>query len=248
MSGNICAFPGCSLPLVDGTGTIAGEICHIKARSCSGPRFDPAQSEEERHGFANLILLCRQHHKVIDDQSGIYTADVLQEMKAIHEGIAGRPEQKTDVFYAKILLNAAQQVEITNNSGNIAINSPGTVQAQTITIKTNQKKVSITPPQGTIGADIDMGRYVEYLIKRYNEFAAKDSSRPTRFAYGAIYKNVETQFGGHWKLVPTSMFAAVCLYLQKRISKTRLAKQNASNGYPAFSTYEEFLTKHATRL
>ena len=45
LSGNMCAFPGCSLPVVESAGTITGEICHIKARSKDGPRYDAAQSD-----------------------------------------------------------------------------------------------------------------------------------------------------------------------------------------------------------
>lgn len=247
LSGNICAFPGCQLPVVESAGTITGEICHIKASSKGGPRFDPLQSENERHDFANLILLCGRHHKVIDDQPDIYTADTLQQMKSIHEEVAGRPEQKTDGFFAKLLLNALRQMEIANNRGNIAINSPGAMQAQTITIKTSQQKVLIAPPQGTIGADQDQCRYVDYLIKRYNEFASKDTSRSTKFSFGALSKNIESQFGGPWRLLSDELFDSICQYVQDRIRKTRLAKLNASKGYPAFSTYQEFAAKHQSQ-
>lgn len=247
LSGNICAFPGCPSPIVESAGTISGQICHIKAKSKGGPRFDAQQSENERHDFANLILLCGQHHKVIDDQPDIYTPDVLSEMKTVHENVAGRQEQKTDGFFAKILLNALNRVEITNNSGNVAVNSPGAIQGQNVTIKTSQKKVSIASPQGTIGADQDQTRYVSYLIKRYNEFADRDNTRKTVFNYGAISKNIESNFGGPWRLLSIELFDKVCLYLQGRIAKTRLAKINASKGYRAFSTYEEFLAKYDRR-
>lgn len=202
------------------------------------------------HGLlpvANLVLLCGQHHKVIDDQSGIYTADAIHEMKAIHEYVASQPEQQTDGFYAKILLNALRQVDITNNSGNIAINSPGVIQAHTVTVKTNRKTVSVAPPPGTIGADQEQSRYVDYLIKRYNEFASKDNNRPTKFNFGVLSKNIESQFGGPWKLLSAAIFDNVCHYLQGRISKTQIAKWNLSRGYRAFSTYDEFLAKHPSR-
>ena len=57
VSGNRCAFPGCTLPLVDpDSGTVLGEICHIKARSPEGSRYDLTQTEVERHAFDNLLL------------------------------------------------------------------------------------------------------------------------------------------------------------------------------------------------
>src|SRR5579884_503343 len=155
LSGNICAYPRCQLPIVESAGTIIGDICHIKARHAGGPRFDLAQSEEDRHAFNNLILLCRNHHKVIDSEPDLYTVDALAEMKLIHEDVAGRNEKQEDGFFAKILLNDFRRISVTNNSGNVAINSPGAMQARTINVKTTTKKISVNAPPGTIGADQD---------------------------------------------------------------------------------------------
>lgn len=244
LSGNICAYPKCQLPIVERAGTVTGEICHIRARHAGGPRFDASQSEEDRHAFANLILLCRHHHKVIDSEPELYTVDALTEMKSIHENVAGRPETLQDGFFAKILLNDFRRISITNNSGNVAINSPGAMQAQTINVKTTRKKISVSAPPGTIGADQNAGRYVQHLIKRYNEFAGSDLTRKTSFSYGAISRNIESNFGAEWRLLPLEKANAVFEYLQGRIAKTRQAKINQGKGYRAFSTYEEFLAKH----
>lgn len=242
LSGNICAYPGCSLAIVESAGVVTGEICHIHARREGGSRWEASQSETERHGFDNLILLCRQHHKVIDSQPDIYTAETLREMKTIHEGVAGRAEQAADGFFAKILLNDLR-ITVTSNSGNVAINSPGAIQAHTVNVKTTRSTVSVNAPPGTIGSDQQLSRYVQYLIKRYNEFASADKTRATKFNYGVISANVENRFGASWKLLSAEKFDSVCEYLQQRISKTILAKQNAAKGHRAFSTYGEFLAK-----
>jgi hypothetical protein len=244
LSGNICAYPDCQLPIVERAGTVTGEICHIKARHAGGPRFDPAQSEEDRQAFANLILLCRHHHKVIDSEPELYTVDVLTEMKAIHENAAGRREIQEDLFFTKVLLNDFRRISVTNNSGNVAINSPGAMQAQTINVRTTTKKVSVSAPPGTIGAHQDVCRYAQYLIKRYNEFAGSDPTRKARFSYGAISRNIEKNFGAEWRLLPFEKANALFEYLQGRIAKTRQARINKGKGYPAFSTYEEFRAKH----
>lgn len=243
LSGNLCAYPGCSLPIIESAGTVTGEICHIRARNAGGPRYDADQSDTERNGFNNLILLCRAHHKVIDSQIDIYSADVLRELKAVHEGAAGRPEQATDSVIAKMLLNDLQHIEITDNAGNIAINSPGAIQAHTVNVKTARRRVAVNPPPGTIGADQQQSRYVQYLIKRYNEFASTDKTRATKFNYGVISANIESRYRAPWKLLSSAKFDEVCEYLQQRISKTILGKVNAGKGHGAFSTYEEFLTK-----
>lgn len=244
LSGNRCAFPGCSLPLVESAGTVTGEICHIKAKGKGGPRYDGSQTDEERHAFENLILLCRRHHKVVDSAPDIYSAEALQEVKAIHESVAGRPEQAADGFFAKILLNDLRRVSVVNNSGNVAINSPGAIQAQNVNVRAPRRSVIVTAPPGTIGADQQASRYVQHLIKRYNEFASADKTRRTKFSFGALSSNIESRFGGPWKLLPAERFEAVCEYLQQRIAKTILAKQNHAKGIRSFSSYAEFQLKH----
>lgn len=99
VSGNQCAFPGCESQLVDlASGTVTGEICHIKAKSPNGPRYDPNQTDEERHGFDNLILMCPSHHKIIDDDPTTYTVEKLLQYKTQHESQhAGGLEPPDDV-------------------------------------------------------------------------------------------------------------------------------------------------------
>ena len=85
---NRCAFPGCSTPiLAEETGTILAEVCHIRAQNAQGPRYDPNQSDEERHGFDNLVLMCRNHHKEIDANENlhVFTVNRLVEIKLAHE-------------------------------------------------------------------------------------------------------------------------------------------------------------------
>lgn len=64
MSGNRCAFSGCPAPIIEDSPGMAGinmgEICHIRASKAGGERYDPEQSDDERHGYENLILLCRR--------------------------------------------------------------------------------------------------------------------------------------------------------------------------------------------
>ena len=85
-SGNRCAF--CRIELVQGESSqisVVGDECHIVARSLDGPRGAPELSEEELDSYSNLLLLCKVHHKIIDDQPEIYTVNVLKKMKNHHE-------------------------------------------------------------------------------------------------------------------------------------------------------------------
>lgn len=65
--------------------SIVGDECHIIAQHINGPRGDSSVPENKRDEYANLILLCKTHHKMIDDQPNTYTVDVLRKMKSNHE-------------------------------------------------------------------------------------------------------------------------------------------------------------------
>ena len=90
LSGNRCAFPDCPKTLVhDASGVddhvIVGEIAHIVAEQRQGPRGLENLRDEERNKYSNLLLLCREHHKIVDSQPLTYNVAVLRHMKHIHE-------------------------------------------------------------------------------------------------------------------------------------------------------------------
>jgi hypothetical protein len=65
--------------------SIIGENCHITGEQTVAKRYDPALSDKERNSYPNLILLCRNHHKNIDDDDVTYTVAKLHQLKADHE-------------------------------------------------------------------------------------------------------------------------------------------------------------------
>ena len=87
-SGNKCAI--CKRVLsVDATlkddESIIADECHIISERENGPRYDQSYPKEKINSYENLILLCRIHHKQVDDQCTKYTAEVLQKNKEEHE-------------------------------------------------------------------------------------------------------------------------------------------------------------------
>lgn len=95
-SGGRCAFPGCPKQLVEEGGSeddpaIIAEMAHIVAEKREGPRGKSDLSDKERNAHGNLILLCRDHHKIIDDQPMTFSIPVLKEMKKRHEENFGSP-------------------------------------------------------------------------------------------------------------------------------------------------------------
>src|SRR5689334_22885101 len=74
------------LLVTDATGpdgpSVHGEEAHIVAKSAGGPR---ACCLSDIDAYDNLILLCSQHHKQIDDQHTYFTVDRLRQIKQSHE-------------------------------------------------------------------------------------------------------------------------------------------------------------------
>ncbi len=88
-SGNRCATCKHEL-VVAGTwlddDSVVGDECHIVSPEVNGPRHDSTYPREEIDAIDNLILLCRVHHKQVDDQVETFTTDILRQMKSNHEG------------------------------------------------------------------------------------------------------------------------------------------------------------------
>jgi len=64
--------------------SLIGEIAHIVGSRPDSARYDHLMSENERDGSDNLLLLCRKHHKIIDDHEIKYTVRNLQIIRSEH--------------------------------------------------------------------------------------------------------------------------------------------------------------------
>lgn len=64
-----------------------GELAHNVGATTTSPRGESALSRDERAEAENLLLVCRNCHKPVDDggQSGRWTEDELRQKKRIHE-------------------------------------------------------------------------------------------------------------------------------------------------------------------
>ena len=129
VSGNRCAHRQCKRALVDeDTGVVTGVICHIKAASPKGPRYDARQTDKQRHAFENLLLMCADHHKVIDSRPRYWTVDRLQELKLDHEaGLGRQPSEALTSDQARQLL---ANVFVQGDVHQLAIAQDGSVVIQ----------------------------------------------------------------------------------------------------------------------
>ena len=65
--------------------SVVGDECHIVAREVDGPRGNLELPPEQRDTYDNLVLLCKIHHKLVDDQTNRYTVEKLKAIKRVHQ-------------------------------------------------------------------------------------------------------------------------------------------------------------------
>jgi hypothetical protein len=127
LSGNRCAFPGCTHRLFDEQGRFVAEVCHIAGDKPGAKRYNPTQTEAQRQGFPNLIVLCATHHRLIDDDEVTYTRPKLREMKRAHEARATEEFTISDDTARRVILamvgvvvGGAVEAAVAGNVGGIA--------------------------------------------------------------------------------------------------------------------------------
>lgn len=87
-SGSRCAF--CKHDLIvnateKDSEAVVGDECHIISSRENGPRHDSSYPQDQLDSYENLILLCRIHHKTVDDQDATFTTEILRQVKSNHE-------------------------------------------------------------------------------------------------------------------------------------------------------------------
>jgi hypothetical protein len=105
-SRNQCYFERCEEHLTDPSWkTVKGQIAHIKGERPRAARYDAMQSPEDRHHFDNLMLLCPNHHTLIDSlDPDSYSVERLKEMKRRHlehEAAKDWANNEALTFYAR---------------------------------------------------------------------------------------------------------------------------------------------------
>lgn len=121
LTGNECEYRGCSSKLVTDNNIFLGEIAHIAALNPSYARYDENMTDEQRNGNENLMVLCRNHHALIDKDVSNHPVKLLIEMKAEHEEKV--KEQKKEyapddkIVTAIITEITGQQTNINSGSG-----------------------------------------------------------------------------------------------------------------------------------
>lgn len=134
-AGGRCQYPGCNKPLYRDDLTMAdmnrSNVAHIIADSPGGPRGDVVLSAQLAAEFSNLMLMCYDHHHLIDNEGlDDHPVEALRAMKAEHERridtVTGiHIDRKTDIliytarigdFYPRVTFAEAATAILANRS------------------------------------------------------------------------------------------------------------------------------------
>lgn len=86
--GGFCQNPECNKPLfrlIDDEIVSLANVAHIIGYGSSGPRSDHELAEYiDRDGLDNLLMLCLECHKVVDEFERKFTVEIMRDWKRIH--------------------------------------------------------------------------------------------------------------------------------------------------------------------
>lgn len=127
-SGNRCAF--CKRTLVEKplnleSNFIVGEECHIVSSKANGPR-GKFEKLNDYDIYDNLILLCANEHKLIDEFPETFTVEIIRNIKTNHENWIYSVIEKGVEEHIKTINNIEllEEIKRTNDIDNIILGSP----------------------------------------------------------------------------------------------------------------------------
>lgn len=178
---------------------------------------DPGDSDP-----SHLIVLCANCHA--DADRGFITRAKLYELKVKPSGPRERDRSESPalaiVQHGDHSIAAGRDVTIVN--------------------KNTSKRAPPEPPRpGSVATSLDHRNYLEYLVKRYNEFIRWDRGpHADRGSYIVIRKAFEREFGCPIRHLPLSRFEEAAAFLQGRILRTKVGRIQNSRGQRVFSKWD----------
>lgn len=117
-----CSYPECRKQLFheateNDREVLVGEVAHIVSQSPNGPRSGKTPPGGEIDCYSNLLLLCSEHHAIVDQQPATYPVERLVQFRKDHEdwvrtalghserfkGLAGSTPSVTESIYSTLL-------------------------------------------------------------------------------------------------------------------------------------------------
>ena len=194
------------------------EIASLQVHHLDG---DPSNNELD-----NLLVVCATCHTKIT--GGLISEADARAKKREVEWLHGQRATRQS--------SAAVSVNITGS------NFRGDI-AQNITKIVTQRPPRTAHPADSLGADIRKKGYIDYLLTQYFEFRKADRSFGDRrpFSYAEIHTTIQREFGHKTFFMPTDFFERLVKFLQGRIDRTILGRNNSSQSIPNYHSYEKHL-------
>jgi len=177
--------------------------------------------------------MCIAHADQIDTDAAAYPVELLRAWKARSNAVGTVEISKEDSVASEALLREYEEGSIIAG-GHVAMNSPGAIQGNNVTIKISHGGVKVPPHSASIAASLPHRNYIQRLIRHYNDFASKGREG---FSHVTIYKSIERQFKATWGNIPVAQFEELAAYLQRRIDGTKLGKINRAKGNSNYSPF-----------
>ena len=185
-SRGMCAYPGCrkklSLPGNENDGPVTiGEVAHIFAYSSGGPRPNPDMNTQAANDYNNLILLCRNHHREVDQQPNTFTATDLIRWKTELEFWVDQQLRQGEFYSADIesLVNRLENVSILEPSADFELIGVAA-------------KISLNQLTESVQATISMGLARAHEVEKHiNTLSVLDSNFVERLLSPLKHRYVE---------------------------------------------------------
>lgn len=186
-SGGWCCFPDCDFVCVELTESgdapaTFGHIAHIEALKDDGPRANPALSEQERNAYANLIVLCPNHHGIVDADEETYTVAILRPWKKAREDKVRefRTNEMSKITFAELEVITQSLV---NNP------QPSSNSMDVVPLRDKMERNSLTLKTEVL---INMGLIQSSQVGEYVQMATgQDSDFILRLTWGFVSEYLE---------------------------------------------------------
>jgi hypothetical protein len=194
--------------------------------------FHHIDGDRSNNAPDNLLAACSSCHSKIG-QGIISYADVVTKKRELFW------TPKREIRLAHPAVNV--QIKGSSFSGDIAQNMTKlTVRSQT---------AKVVHPPGSIGANLAMKGYIDYLIGKYFKYRGADKSygRTENFAHPVIHKNIERQFGAKTFFLPEGVFNRLVSYLMDCIDRTIQGRTNRARGIRNYHSFQDHCMQYGFR-
>lgn len=187
-------------------------------------------SENPTHDLAHLVLLCLDCHD--DADRGNISRKELYAMKKNQSNVVPFPKAA-----------GAKAVNVTGD-GNIVAGGNVHVEGGIHVKYPKGRGKKSTPPvviPGTVATDARMIGYLEYLVRRYNEFKESACKRTgEKMNYAMIRVAYAREIKYKVKDTPLDLFDDAVAFLQNRIKNTALGRNLNARGQSLYSSFDDF--------